>query len=349
MLLEQLPKYNPSAVFIFNMDGNIVYKNDPSEKNFKEIKNISDLKIKNINKIIEESTKLKEYYDYNNLYYQLDIQGSKEHNSIFVYSTDITEIMDLNKKLTKTHQDLMEKSKAAQMGQLIGTIAHQVKQPISVIKMLIETIQLSEELGLETNTLETYPKVLEQADFLLDTVDLFRNFLNPNKIKEKTNLVDIINKTTTIISDITSGIYVEKKFDNINSKVYVNPNEIIQVCMNIIKNSKDILIEKDVDKKVLILNVYEENDYQVITIQDNANGVPKDIIDKIFEPYFTTKSEENGTGIGLDLSKQIIEEKNNGFLSVENREFNYDNEKYYGACFIIKLKIMTNQEEEEQI
>jgi signal transduction histidine kinase len=117
------------------------------------------------------------------------------------------------------------------------------------------------------------------------------------------------------------------------------PNEIIQVVINILKNAKDIQDEKDIVDKVIIIKTQEKKNHQLITIHDNAGGIPKEIIGKIFEQYFSTKGEKKGTGIGLNLAKQIIEEKHGGSLEVSNESFIHKNTSYSGAKFTIKLPI----------
>jgi signal transduction histidine kinase len=105
--------------------------------------------------------------------------------------------------------------------------------------------------------------------------------------------------------------------------------------MNILNNAKDAFIEKHLDKKLIFVDIYKENSSVVIKIKDNAGGIDSKIIDKIFEPYFTTKHKSQGTGIGLYMCNQIISKHMNGLLDVSNKEYTYRNKKHMGAEFKI--------------
>jgi signal transduction histidine kinase len=184
----------------------------------------------------------------------------------------------------------------------------------------------------------SYAKIGEQAIFMNDTIDLFRNFFNPNKIKENIFLEDVVKNTLSITQDLLTDIKLIREIDKLDDKVFVFPNELIQVCINIIKNAKEFMEEKGIKPKVIKISVYEESDYHVISIHDNAGGIPDDIIDKVFDQYFTTKDEDKGTGIGLNLARQILEEKHDGKIKVENKTFIFNDITQTGACFQLYLK-----------
>ena len=123
------------------------------------------------------------------------------------------------------------------------------------------------------------------------------------------------------------------------SNIFINgiENQFLQVTMNILNNAKDALIEKEIKNRHIFINVYEENAKTYIEIQDNAGGVNEDIIEHVFEPYFTTKHKSLGTGIGLYMSEEIVTKQLNGKLSVYNKSINYKNVNYFGACFRIEI------------
>ena len=120
-------------------------------------------------------------------------------------------------------------------------------------------------------------------------------------------------------------------------KILSIENELIQVLVNILNNASDVLIDKEIQRKLIFIDIYKKDDDLFIEIKDNAGGVPENIIDRIFEPYFTTKHQSQGTGIGLYMSEEIVRTHLNGILSVENDTYEYDGIKYVGANFIIKI------------
>jgi len=333
-----LPKYNPSAVFIFDINGNIKYKNEPATEQFKQINNFNDFNIKDFNIVINNNINGNFYYNHKQNYYQLDVIAVIEESSIFVYSTNVTSLVKLHSKIKDNEKVLLEQSKAAEMGHMIGVISHQLKQPLSVIKLLTQGMQLNSELGLDIDEKSTYPKIVKQVDFLTNTIDLFRNFLNTNQEKESIYLTKVIDDTLSVSIDAYTDIDIIKNYSDLKNKVSVLPNELIQVCMNIIKNARDIQDEKNIENKIIKISVYEEDEYQIISINDNAGGVPENIINKVFDQYFSTKSKKDGTGIGLNLAKRIIKENHNGKILIENKNFTYKGKDYFGACFYLKLK-----------
>jgi signal transduction histidine kinase len=165
------------------------------------------------------------------------------------------------------------------------------------------------------------------------TIDDFRNFFRPNKAKEYFD----INKSVLDAVDLVSSTFehhnikLEKDFEEEKIVILGFPNEFSQVVLNIISNAKDALIENKVENPKVKIETKIEKDNVCISIKDNALGIKDEIINKIFEPYFTTKGEVQGTGIGLYMSKIIIEKNMNGEIYVEN--------SHEGANFIIKLPI----------
>jgi signal transduction histidine kinase len=236
-------------------------------------------------------------------------------------------------KNMKKEKVLMEQSKMAEMGQMIGVIAHQLKQPVSVIRMSAESIKFSVEHDLDYDIKQVYTKIMAQADFMTETINLFRNFFNPNKQQEDVELSSVLNKTLTILNDFLIEVEIIKDFQINNKCVTIFQNEIIQVCINILKNAYEIQEEKQISKKIIKISIYEDGIYQVISIQDNAGGINEKIIDQVFDQYFSTKDSNTGTGIGLNLAKQILEKQHNGKITVENKKFIHNNVEYIGACF----------------
>ena len=233
---------------------------------------------------------------------------------------------------------LMEQSKKAEMGQMIATIAHQLKQPLNVISAMMSGALVDEMVGAKIDIDNLCINVQDEITFMSETIDMYRTFFSTNHEKQDTYLEKIIENSLNILSGNILNIIFIKTYQKDLQKIKIYPNEIIQCIINIIKNAQDNQDDQKIDEKVIKISIYEENEYQVITLHDNGGGIPNEILGKIFENYFTTKSKDKGTGIGLHLVKQIIEEKHNGKVYVENENLEYNGKLFLGAKFIIKLK-----------
>jgi signal transduction histidine kinase len=151
------------------------------------------------------------------------------------------------------------------------------------------------------------------------TIDDFRNFFQPNRIKEVFNIATQLDKTLEILQGtLENNRIVLKKEIGLDLTLYGSPNEFSQVIINIINNAKDALSERAINEKIIRIQGYESNDEIIIRIGDNGGGISKSIMDKIFDPYFTTKKEGKGTGIGLYMSKVIVESSMDGKLIASN-------------------------------
>lgn len=247
----------------------------------------------------------------------------------------------IEEKLEKEKM-LIQQSKMATMGEMIGNIAHQWKQPLSLISTSNGLLKLQEEFNnfSKKDVNDAMEAIDNSVKNLSTTIDDFRNFFNPHKQKEFFKLSDSLDKTCKLISSQfkNNNIEVVKNIDDV--ELFTFENELLQTLINILKNAKEELEKLDSNqKRLLFIDSYKENDKIIIKIKDNAGGVPSEFIDNIFDNHFTTKEESGGSGIGLYMSKQIIEGNMNGKLSVINEEFSYENELYFGACFIIELPI----------
>ena len=182
-------------------------------------------------------------------------------------------------------------------------------------------------------------KIVDVTQHLSDTIDDFRNFFEPNKEVSFFSLEDIYKKNMSILSVILelSEIKIVTNFEDVNVQGY--DNEMTQVLLNILNNAKDVLSKLD-QKRVIFINIYKDDKFGVISIKDNGGGIPEDIKDKIFEPYFTTKHKSQGTGIGLYMSEQIISKHMKGYIEVANEEYEYEDETFKGAQFTIKVPLL---------
>lgn len=239
------------------------------------------------------------------------------------------------KKIKEQQTILLEQSKSAAMGEMISMIAHQWRQPLQTVSILVQKLPLSKiiEGELKDEVIEQIvTDVGIQIDYMAKTIDDFRDFFKPNKSKVKIKLSELIDKVVDFLLymlNIDSIKLTVNKIEDKTVSIYIN--DVIQVLINIIKNSRDAMLSRDVENRIINITLYVENEYAIIDIEDNAGGIKDDVIDKIFNPYFTTKSEKNGTGLGLYMSKKIIEEHCDGKISVSNST--------NGALFRIKLPI----------
>jgi len=290
------------------------------EKADKEAKILECLNL-NLNKKVKEKTKELE-----------------KINATLVKQVEI----EVEKNREKDKQLLIQ-SRLAQMGEMISMIAHQWRQPISTIGASIINIQM--KLELEKYDLDIkeqrddflnilklkLDKISQIIQDLSSTITDFRNCFKPNKEKDKVRLTTPIKRALDMLEVIMNSKSIKITTDyQTDDFILIYQNEVMQVILNIIKNSEDNFGIKSMDNKIVnIITKKIEGNY-IIEISDNGGGIPKDIIDNIFDPYFTTKSEKNGSGLGLYMSKTIIEDHCNGVLTVEN----IDN----GVKFIINFK-----------
>jgi len=234
---------------------------------------------------------------------------------------------------------LIQQSKMAVMGEMIGNIAHQWKQPLSTISTISTGIKFQNEMNCLNDHDITLgmDNINGSVQYLSQTIDDFRNFFKPNKTKTNFNILDALENTIKLMGSQFKNNNIELIKNINNAELYGYYNELLQVLINILKNAKDELIKLDTNKRrIIFIDTYTDKSNLIIKIRDNANGIPSDIIEKIFEPYFTTKENDEGTGIGLYMCKQIIDGMT-GKIQVINVEYEYEAQIYYGAEFIISM------------
>ena len=236
---------------------------------------------------------------------------------------------------------LAQQQKMISMGQMIENIAHQWRQPLSVITTSASAVKLKKELNILddaylTNSLDS---IVKTAQYLSQTIDDFRYFYKPQKEKEIFYLDETFRKTSELLKDnlIENGINL--KIIATKIQVFGYESEFIQVLINILNNSKDAFKNIDLKNKYIFLELEKYGKKVKIKIYDNAGGIDEEIIGKIFEPYFTTKHQAQGTGIGLYMCQEIISKHLNGSIEVENYTFIYNDEKNIGAKTTIILDI----------
>jgi len=225
-----------------------------------------------------------------------------------------------------------QQSRLASMGEILENIAHQWRQPLNSVSWVLNDIKFKSELGKkdEIDIDEVASKINESIQFLSNTVDDFRKFVDKSDMAQTFNLKKTIESTIKIIEDTFKQLNIKVYLDcdeNITYKGY--ENDIKHTIMNLINNARDAFEERGIKNGEINIRVYHEKDELIITVQDNAGGIPKPILKNIFEPYFTTKHKTKGTGLGLYMSKNMIERVHG---SIE--AFSILNKK---TTFVIKL------------
>ena len=259
----------------------------------------------------------------------------------FLSISQVIEFAMGNIMLKEQEKRFQQQSRLAQMGEMISMIAHQWRQPLASISAVTITMQLTSELefiNLEDKEeaikyKEYVNKSLKQIDGyvqnLTHTIDDFRNFYQPNKQSKTVKLEEVIDPALKLIepSLINHDINIVKEY-NSDEMIEIYDREVMQVVLNLVHNAKENFKEKQIkDRKIII-----KTENRTISVCDNGGGIPEDIIDRIFDPYFSTKDEKNGTGLGLYMSKTIVENHHNGKLHVKNTDD--------GVCFILELGVI---------
>jgi len=277
--------------------------------------------------------------------------------SYYLYSKELqrlyNKLNNLNNSLKQTVDDEVEKnykknkllfqqSKMAAMGEMIGNIAHQWRQPLSLITSAASGIKVKKELNIlkDKDYEESIDLIIQTSNYLSCTIDDFRYFFSPNKNKNTLSSIKLLKRVFKLLESEykTNNIQVTQNIDEV--KICTYENELIQVMINILNNAKDELVKiVDYENRYIFIDLYKEENFLIIKVKDNGGGIPESIIDRIFEPYFTTKHQSQGTGIGLYMSEEIISKHLNGKITASNYKSMIEGKEYSGAEFIIKLPL----------
>ncbi|MBE0492483.1 MAG: PAS domain-containing protein [Sulfurospirillum sp.] len=235
-------------------------------------------------------------------------------------------------KLNEAKEMLLVQSRHAAMGEMMSMLAHQWRQPISIIEMCINNILLDLELDelsmqdLKTQLLD----ITKQTHYLSATIDDFRNFFKPDKHKKSITLDNLLQSAFTLMGKSFEVHGIEIIFDNSQDiATYAYPKELLQVFINIFTNAKEALMEKQPLKPYIMVQIAEDRNEISIKFTDNAGGIDAEILDKVFDPYFSTKNYKDGTGLGLYMNKIIMEKHLGGTILASNAK--------EGACIELIL------------
>ncbi len=245
---------------------------------------------------------------------------------------DLALLASMN-ELKEKEELLFQKAKMADMGEMLGNIAHQWRQPLAVNNTLISILkEKNKRETLQPDELAQKLKEMENSiQYMSRTIDDFMHFYHPNKEKITFSVAKVVEHALEITYPMLNKAEIEIRFKSSNGfNVNGYMNEYMQVLISILTNAKDTLVHREVKNAYIQIDLFKTVDSIILKISDNARGIKKDNMHRIFDPYFTTKHKSMGTGLGLYISKMIIEKNMNGILSVEN-----DKE---GATFSITME-----------
>ena len=224
-------------------------------------------------------------------------------------------------ELRQKDQLLLQQSRQAAMGEMLGNIAHQWRQPLNSLGLIVQELPIMYSLGkMNKEYLENNVQKAKQVIFhMSQTIDDFRNFFTPNKAKVFFEIGEVIQKTLSLVEGSLLSQRIKTRIVMAGeSSISGYPNEFSQVLLNILLNARDAFAEKKIAEPQIEIAVATDDVATIITVTDNAGGIPEEVLGRVFEPYFTTKASDKGTGIGLYMAKTIIEKNMDGTLSVSN-------------------------------
>ena len=234
---------------------------------------------------------------------------------------------------------LSQQSKMSTMGEMLENIIHQSRQPLSTITAAASGISIEQEHNMlkPEKLMESLDMIVDSAIHLSDTMTSFRNFYKIDNRKIRFDLSELLEKAF----NLTQSKFKNRQIDIIKDFEIIEmigfDIELLQVFINILNNARDEFEKQKLENKYIFVITKKVDDHIHIVFKDNAGGIPNNIIDKVFDSYFTTKKDEDGTGIGLFMSAEIISTHHNGTISVQNDSYEYDEILHKGASFIIKI------------
>ena len=240
----------------------------------------------------------------------------------------------------KMEQDMMRSEKMAALGEMIANIAHQWRQPLSVISTGVTGMKMQKEYGIlnDEEFDKTCQAINDNAQYLSKTIDHFSDFIKGERNKVEFDLRDNINNFLTLVQGSIKIHNINIVLDlEENIKINNYPNELLQCLFNIFNNAKDALVEKKIEDKYIFISSKIKKDQVIIKIKDNAHGIANNALAHIFEPYFTTKDKNKGTGLGLNITYNLVTKGMNGTIEAYNVSFTYNKNEYTGAEFRIQF------------
>ena len=246
------------------------------------------------------------------------------------------------RKAQQKDKMITEQSKMAAMGEMIGNIAHQWRQPLSAISTAATGMLAQKEYNLldDKQFAINCNAINENAQYLSKTIDDFKNFIKGERTKKYFNL----RKKTESFINLVEGSIKKHNIElivDIEEKVNIDgyENELIQCFINIFNNAKDALTANTKTNRFISISAHTDKKNTIIKFRDNGKGIPQDVLPKIFEPYFTTKHQSQGTGLGLSMTYKFVVTGMHGTITAQNISFNHNNTTYQGAEITIIIPI----------
>ena len=241
------------------------------------------------------------------------------------------ELIELNQTLEERVSKEIEKNEAKQkvmfwqsrhasLGQMLGNIAHQWRQPLTELSLALFSIKKASLNSKEKDVKKFYNESKSIIKNMSNTIDDFTNFFKPDKEKHYFNVSNSIKESIHILDNLIKKEMINLKINFLDIEVLGITNELSQVIINLINNSKDAFVQNSILIREINISVKQTGNFALIVIQDNAGGIKNENIDRIFEPYFTTKHTSQGTGLGLFMSKMICEQGLNGSINVKSQK-----------------------------
>ncbi|MAD41409.1 MAG: hypothetical protein CL623_03355 [Arcobacter sp.] len=259
-------------------------------------------------------------------------------NEIYTLIKSFNDMNDRLEKEVHKNKELQDLRLKA-MGELLTNIAHQWRQPLAVISTAATGTKFSKEMGELTD--EDFNRAMDSINnstqHLSKTINDFSTLLKKDSIQKEFLISSPINKALDILNTLlkTQNIQIIKNIENIS--IISSKNELVKVLLSLLNNSKDALTNLEDEKKLIFIKAYKKDEKTIIEVKDNAKGIKEEILNKMFEPYFTTKHQAQGTGLGLYISQNILTNNLHGSISVTNIKYVYKGIEYKGANFTIEI------------
>lgn len=272
-----------------------------------------------------------------------ELEESQDELQILNDNLERKVLEEVAKNREKDHM-LFEQTKLAALGEMIGNIAHQWRQPLSIISTVASGIQLHNSMGISCSHEELDRKmdeIVDKTKYLSDTIDDFRNFIRGEGEKGIFDIKEAFDSFKNLIYPLVKDYHINLVI-TIDEDIQFNGfrNELNQSLVNLFNNAKDALIQNNLEKeRYIFIKAYTQDSHLIITCKDNGGGIAENIMNKIFEPYFTTKHQSIGTGLGLHMTYKLISTRMQGGITVSNDTLIIDDKEYKGALFEIHLPL----------
>jgi hypothetical protein len=251
--------------------------------------------------------------------------------------------------ITEQGKKLAHRSKQCALGEMLSYIGHQWRQPLHTLSLAIQNIELQSRLGhLDSNLLEKQVALANKnIDYLTQVIEDWRSLLMSGTTRQVIDLGASVKRAIGIVAPALESchIQVENRISG-SFKTYGFVNDLVQLTVNVLLNARDALTDHQ-GERLICIDSSADGGIVTVSFQDNGGGIPKEMLEKVFEAYLTTKEEAKGTGLGLYLCRQIAENLDDGKVWAENRAFEFNGTRYVGACILLQFKYINEGERRE--